>query len=112
MLVGIWRRRYGLVANRTLENEGSMIAWFYAEGIDGSVSKMPVQVTAAKPGTIIYVDDTGEFDVGIPLSVLFLWAAEDAEIPYVTVNTRYPLGLSETAVENPIFWDTGLRAMR
>ncbi|MDD4791935.1 MAG: S8 family serine peptidase [Firmicutes bacterium] len=98
---------YGLVANGKLEDEGSMIAWFYAEGIDGSVSKMPVQVTAAKPGTIIYVDDTGEFDVGIPLSVLFLWAAEDAEIPYVTVNTRYPLGLSETAVENPIFWDTG-----
>jgi hypothetical protein len=25
----------------------------------------------------------------------------------VTVDTRYPLGLSETAVENPIFWDTG-----
>jgi len=53
------RRYHGLVANRTLENEGSMIAWFYAEGIDGSVSKLPVQVTAAEPGTIVYVDDTG-----------------------------------------------------
>ncbi len=98
---------HGLVANRTLENEGSMIAWFYAEGIDGSVSKLPVQVTAAEPGTIVYVDDTGGFDVGVSLATLFRWAAEDAEIPYVTVNTRYPLGLSETAVESPIFWDTG-----
>jgi hypothetical protein len=25
----------------------------------------------------------------------------------VRVDTRYPLGLSETAIENPIFWDTG-----
>ena len=97
----------GLDANYILTYEGSMIAWFFAEGIDGSISKLPVQVTAAEPGTIIYVDDTGEFDVGIPLNLLFTWAAEDAGIPYVRVDTRYPLGLSETAVENPIFWDTG-----
>ena len=98
---------YGLVANRTLEDEGSGVAWFYAKGLDGSISKMPVQVTAAKPGTIIYVDDTGAFDVGIPVNAFFMWAAEDAGVSYVRVDTRYPLGLSETAVENPIFWDTG-----
>ena len=100
---------YGLSANLTLVEENSIVAWFYAEGIDGSISKLPVQVTTAEPGTIIYVDDTGGFDVGIPLNLLFFWAAEDAGIPYVRVNTRYPLGLSETAIENenPIFWDTG-----
>lgn len=98
---------YGLVANKILADEGSIVAWFYAEGIDGSIAKMPVQVTAANPGTMVYVDDTGAFDVGTPLSDLFTWAADDAEIPYVTVNTRYPLGLSETAIENPIFWDAG-----
>ena len=97
----------GLDANYILTYEGSMIAWFFAEGIDGSISKLPVQVTVAEPGTIIYVDDTGGFDVGIPLNFLFAWAAEDAGIPYVSVDTRYPLGLSETAVESPIFWDTG-----
>jgi hypothetical protein len=88
-------------------NEGSMIAWFYAKGIDGSISKLPVQVTAARPGTMIYVVDTGEFDVGIPLNLLFLWAADNPEIPWVRVDTRYPLGLSEATIENPIFWDTG-----
>jgi subtilisin family serine protease/PKD repeat protein len=98
---------YDLAAEKTFTDEGSMVAWFYAEGIDGSISKLPVQVTAAEPGTIVYVDDTGEFDVGIPLNALFFEAAEDAGIPYVSVDTRYPLGLSETAVDNPIFWDTG-----
>ena len=101
------KKVYGLAANLTLADEGSAVAWFYAKGVNGAVSKAPVQVTAAEPGTVVYVDDTGAFDVGIPLSVLWMRAAEDAGIPFVRVNTRYPLGLSTTAVENPVFWDTG-----
>jgi hypothetical protein len=71
VLVGIWRRE-GIRPSseqERLRTKALCVAWFYAEGIDGSISKMPVQVTAAKPGTIIYVDDTGEFDVGIPLTL-------------------------------------------
>ncbi len=98
---------YGLVASCTFEREGSLVAWFYAQGIDGSISKAPVQVTAANPGTIVYVDDTGAFSIGLPVSILWMLPALDAQIPFVRVDSRYPLGLSTTAVENPIFWDTG-----
>jgi len=99
---------YGLTASRTLAVEGSTVAWFYAQGTNGYVSKVPVQVTAAKSGTMVYVDDTGAFAVGIPLSLFGMLAAHTAEIPFVRVDTRYPMGLSTTAVDNPIFWDTGL----
>lgn len=98
---------YGLVADYTFEHEGSIVAWFYAQGTDGSTSKVPVQAIAANPGTIVYVDDTGAFSIGLPVSFFWMLPAIGAQLPFVTVNSRYPLGLSATAVENPIFWDTG-----
>ena len=84
------------------------MAWFYAQGTNGSISKMPVQVTAARRGTALYVDDTNGFDDGTPLNALWMRAADAAGIPFVRVDARYPLGLSATAVENPVFWDTGV----
>ena len=45
------------------------MAWFYAQGTNGSISKMPVQVTAARRGTAL-VDDTNGFDDGTPLNAL------------------------------------------
>ena len=98
---------YGLVADRTYADEGSEVAWFYAQGTNGAISKLPVQVTAVKPGTAVYVDDTGGFDDGTPLNALWMRAADTAGIAFVRVDARYPLGLSATAVENPVFWDTG-----
>ena len=63
------KKVYGLAANLTLADEGSAVAWFYAKGVNGAVSKAGAG-DCSRAGAVVYVDDTGAFDVGIPLSVL------------------------------------------
>jgi subtilisin family serine protease len=95
---------HGYSVAHTYAEEGGYQAWFRVVSSEGVESKWPVQVVVANPGTAILVDDDGGYDY----EVFFQVAFEGADVPYVIVDSRLPLGIPEEYRGRPVFWNTSL----
>ncbi|MEA4884048.1 MAG: S8 family serine peptidase [Clostridia bacterium] len=90
--------------------EGVYMATFSATNDAGVISRYPMQITVANPGTIVYVNDTGGFAAVGPLldASFFRYALGDADKPFVELNAKYPFSIAKATSANPIFWDTSI----
>lgn len=92
---------YSYNASHTYSEEGAYLACFHVLSA-GVESTWPMQIVAADPGTIVYVDDDG----GFAFDELFQWSCETAGLNCVVVDARRPLCLPDSFNDRLLAWNT------